>query len=242
MRQLFLRANTSDGRIRFIFVSQWMRQISERDVGVKLRSHEVIPNFIDTHLFKYRAKRAEDRHRVLLIRSFNSAKYANDWAVEAIHALARRYPAFEKMRFTIVGEGLLWQRLTSTLRYPNVTLVNRMLDHQEMKALHDQHGIFLCPTRQDAQGVSMCEAMASGLVPVTSNNTAIPEYVSNDEGYLCDSPDQMAAAMQELDEQADVFTRKSLAAARRAERQTGLESTIKKEIDLITQQLGWQGQ
>ena len=43
------------------------------------------------------------------------------------------------------------------------------------------NGIFICPTRQDAQGVSMCEAMSSGLVPITLYNTAIPECLPNDE-------------------------------------------------------------
>jgi glycosyltransferase involved in cell wall biosynthesis len=241
MRQLFLHANQSS-RVEFVFVSDWMRSIAERDVGVKLRHYQVIPNFVNSEHFRYHPKPPELRRRVLLIRSFNTAKYANDWAVEAIHALAHRYSGFAEMQFTIVGDGILWTRLTSRLTYSNVSLINRMLDRDEIKALHDKHGVFLCPTRQDAQGVSMCEAMASGLVPVSSDNTAIPEFLSKEEGYLCKSPAEMAAALEELAEQKDVFARKSRAAAVRATDQIGMAATISREIELIRRHLPDHGQ
>ena len=67
----------------------------------------------------------------------------------------------------------------------------------------------LIPTRQDAQGVSMCEAMSSGLVPVTSNNTAIPEYVNNECGYLANNVDELASAITEMYYNEKVFLAKS---------------------------------
>jgi len=99
--------------------------------------------------------------------------------------------------------------------------------------LHDRHGVFLCPTRQDAQGVSMCEAMASGLVPITSDNTAIPEFVSDEEGYLTRGADEIAMAIRTLDEQPQLFLEKSRKAAARSLAQTGWQATVAQEIELI---------
>lgn len=233
MAQLFHAANGSGGRIGFIFVSEWMRNIAEADVGVKLSASTLIPNFIDGDFFRYIEKKPGDQRKILLIRSFNSAKYANDIAVAAIEKLSREYAGFKDLQFTIVGEGKLWDELTARIRFPNVTLVNRSLDHEEIRRLHAAHGVFLCPTRQDAQGVSMCEAMSSGLVPVASNNTAIPEFLSENEGYLCDGAAGVAAALAQLAEDEALFLRKSAAAASAIRASTGYAATINREIELI---------
>jgi glycosyltransferase involved in cell wall biosynthesis len=238
MARLFRHANAQPGRFRFIFVSDWMRRIAEADVGVKLVASSIIPNFVNGEFFRYVEKGPEMRKRILLIRSFNSAKYANDIAVAAIAQLRHEYVGFDQLQFTIVGEGALWEALTARIKFPNVTLVNRSLDHEEIRQLHREHGVFLCPTRQDAQGVSMCEAMASGLVPVASNNTAIPEFLSSQEGYLCNGVAAVASALAELADDPILFARKSAQAARRIRSSTGVDATINREIALIRDVIG----
>lgn len=233
MAKLFRLSTRQPNRAQFIFVSNWMRRIAESDVGVRLANSNIIPNFIDGDFFRYREKTASMSKRVLLIRSFNSAKYANDIAVAAIEKLSREYAGFAQMEFTIVGEGKLWTSLTRRVKFPNVTLINSSLDHNEIRRLHAAHGVFLCPTRQDAQGVSMCEAMASGLVPVASDNTAIPEFLSVREGYLCKSVADVANALIELADTPTAFLSKSAAAARAIRASTGYDATINKEVALI---------
>ncbi|MDR7295809.1 glycosyltransferase involved in cell wall biosynthesis [Pelomonas aquatica] len=232
MKRLFRRANAG-GAIDFVFVSRWMREIAESDVGQRLERALEIPNYINTDQFHFSEKSEADRRRILLIRSFDSAKYANDLAIDAIHQLAKTYPGFAQLQFTIVGQGSLWDELTRGLEFPNVERINQMLDHDGIKAMHDRHGVFLCPTRQDAQGVSMCEAMGSGLVPIASDNTAIPEFVSTEEGYLTHGADEIAAAIRELDEQPALFLDKSRKAGARTLAQTGWQATILREVELI---------
>ena len=50
--------------------------------------------------------------------------------------------------------------------------------------MHKKNGIFMVPTRLDSQGVSRDEAMSSGLVPITNNVAAIPEFVDDTCGML----------------------------------------------------------
>lgn len=82
----------------------------------------------------------------------------------------------------------------------------------------------------------MCEAMASGLVPVTSNNTAIPEFVRDEEtGYLCDNTVEMAAAIAELWEEPETFDRMSAAAARSIAAKASAATVVPAELALMQQ-------
>jgi len=215
MRRLYRYISSHRERAAIVFVSQWMRRIASIDTLSAVRPYSVIPNPIDTDLFPFERKDPELRGKILLIRSFGSRKYANDLAINAILAL-REHPYFRELSFTIVGSGQLFARLTAPLReMSNVTLVEGFMTRDAIQGLHKRHGVFLCPTRQDAQGVSMCEAMASGLVPITSKNTAIPEFVTDGEsGYLCAGPDEIAAAMTDLWESPERFEKMSAAASR----------------------------
>ncbi len=94
-------------------------------------------------------------------------------------------PFFEDMEFCFIGKGALFDKTLALLRqFKNVTIRETFLEQSEISALHKEYGIFPCPTRLDAQGVSMCEAMSSGLIPVTSGVTAIPEFVNDEVGVL----------------------------------------------------------
>ena len=220
--------------IYFIFVSNWMKKVCEFDIISKVKKYKVIPNFIDTSYFSYLEKSNKDRLKVLLIRSFNSRKYANDIAINAIIELSSK-EFFKNFEFTIVGSGYLFDKLTAPIaKFDNVKLINKFLDHENIKKLHDSNGIFLCPTRQDAQGVSMCEAMASGLVPITSKNTAIPEFVENNKsGFLTKSSKDIAKVLTFLFYNEQDYLNISQRASLHIKEICNEERTVFQEISLI---------
>ena len=88
------------------------------------------------------------------------------------------------------------------------------------------------PTRQDAQGVSMCEAICSGLVPIVSNNTAIPEFADEEFGYLCSNVKDYAEAIKELYYNSSSFLEKSKNTKKLANRISN-NVIINEELDLI---------
>lgn len=196
--------------IHFILISNWMKEIMETDVGIKIEKYEIIPNVINTELFNYQPKEMDQRKKILIIRNFNSQKYANDLSIKAILELKGK-DYFKDLKFCIYGQGKHFETLTNKLRdLDNVEIHNKFLSQAEIAIVHKDYGIFLCPTRQDSQGVSMCEAMSSGLVPVTSNNTAIPEFVDKDAGYLTDNkPKSIAKAIEDLYFSKEQFAKKS---------------------------------
>lgn len=144
---------------------------------------------------------------------------------------------FGELEFAIYGTGKFFNSLTNKIKgYSNIKIKNNFLTQDEVAKLHNQYGIFLCPTRQDAQGVSMCEAMSSGLIPLTSNNTAIPEFVQNKtEGLLCNNEDisSFVEAYETLYNNPEIFSKMSKNASLRMDRQCSLENTILEEIKYI---------
>lgn len=223
--------------VTVVNISHWfLENVVVPDVGAAPTRGVVIPNYVDGDLFTASPPQADFRKKILSIRPFASTKYANDLTVEAILELSRR-PYFGELSFTIVGEGALFDEVTAPLKqFPNVDLVNRFLTQEEVARAHKQHGVFLCPTRFDSQGVSMCEAMASGLVPVSTDVAAIPEFVHDGHTGLLspgEDPLGLAESIERLFFNPELFERLSANAARGIRSQCGFDATIGKELEVI---------
>ena len=223
--------------LHMVFVSRSFAEDAWSDLGLRLPDERwsVVPNPIDTGLFRHVAKPAGQRLRILSIRPHMSRIYANDLVAAAIRELAS-HPLFPQMAFTLVGDGPLWDENFSGLAaYPNVRLERRFLTQAAIARLHREHGVFLVPTRGDTHGVSRDEAMASGLVPVTNPVGAVPEFVDEACGILCppDDPAALAAALAGLAGDPERFLALSSAAAARVRRTCDAETTTRREIDLL---------
>lgn len=220
--------------ICFVFVSEWMKRIASADVKVAFNYSKIIPNGIDSALFNYAEKDVAQRKKILLIRSFNSRKYAVDIAVDSILELSDK-PFFNELTIELHGKGYLFKQLTAPLaKFKNVFCYNNFLRQDEIAEKHKQFGIFLSPTRQDAQGVSMCEAMASGLVPITSSVTAIPEFVKDGvSGYTTKSAKEIAARIEYLYTNPTLFSEMSHNATEAISKKCSVKITMPKEVELI---------
>lgn len=224
--------------LKLVFVSRYFAEEVMEDVGFRIPEgqYEIIHNPIDTDTFSYQEKPVSQRLKVLSIRPYASAKYANDLSVEAIKLLSKER-FFNDIEFRMIGDGALFEETLSDLRqFNNVKIERGFLKHEQIAALHKEYGIFLCPTRMDAQGVSRDEAMSSGLIPVTNGVTAIPEFVGPECGILADGENaqMMADGIKRIIESPELFARMSLAAHQRVMRQTAKAQIIEDELAIIT--------
>lgn len=229
--------NKNHENLRYVFVSSHFRQECEEDLEMNFPTDQtfVIHNYINTNQFVYTPKQREDRLNILSIRPYVNNTYANDLTVKAILLLSTEV-FFDELKFTIIGDGMLFDKLTSPLRnFKNVILKKKFLSQSEIAQLHKQNGIFLVPTRMDSQGVSRDEAMASGLVPITNNVAAIPEFVDETCGMVVPAEDYvgLANAMKDLYYNPEKFLALSKAAHLRVSKQSGFEETIQREIALM---------
>lgn len=221
----------------FVFVSDWMRQCTEDDMMVIFPPDKVhvIHNPVDTDFFISQPRSAEHAQRVLIIRNFDKYVYATDIAIRCMEELRRRR-IWSKLHFTIHGEGRNLDHLRELFgAEPNVQIREGYLTHHQIRAVHRDHGLMLIPTRLDSQGVSRDEAMASGLVPVTNNVCAIPEFVDETCAILAPAEDHHALAdgIEEMAANPRRFLRMSTTAAARVRAQSSRSKTLQQEMTLM---------
>jgi len=229
---------SSAHNVHIVFVSHFLASTAAEDLGVDLSniSHSIIHNPIDTERFEYVEKSADIRKKILSIRPFSSAVYANDLTVKAILKLSQE-PFFEELEIRVIGDGAMFDEIIDPLRkFQNVVIERKFVNHSDIALLHKQYGVFLCPSRMDTHGVSRDEAMSSGLVPVTTAVAAIPEFVDDKCGILApaENADAMAAGICELVRHPQLFLDMSARAAQRVRSQSGSSVVVSAELALFS--------
>ncbi|PCF84893.1 glycosyltransferase family 4 protein [Staphylococcus delphini] len=239
-QQAFLKdlMTRQDLDIQFVYVSKRFKDLYvDPFVGVEPEHYTIIPNIVDADIFPYHTKQREDRFHILTIRPFTAKNYANDLTVKVIQLLAKqRY--FKQLTFSIYGDGPLFEELTAPLqKYANVHLNRQFVPQHEITDIHRQHGIYLGPTRHDSQGVSLNEAMSSGLVPVSNAIGGIPDFIEHGvSGFLAPRNDveTMADNIDYLIQHPDIFLKMSENAATMIQQKTGADVVIQKEIEVMS--------
>lgn len=229
------RINTLGDNVNIVCVSEWMKNIAVKNWKIdesRIKTH-IIPNIIDENIFPYKEKDPDSRFNILMIRSFTNGKYALDIAMEIIKEL-QEYPEKDRLKISVYGDGWLYEKYTSRIKeFPNVVLHRKMLPHSDISGVHAQNGIFLCPTRQDAQGVSMCEAMSSGLVPISSDNTAIPEFLPSEYRLAFNSPKESARRIIEIIRNPAEYSILSKEVSAFIRQKCSVQKTTNKELELM---------
>lgn len=220
--------------VTFVFVSKWNKCISEKDLKIKFKNVVIIHNFINTEKYKFKEKKPNDRFKVLVINNFNNMIYGGDLLQKIIVGFSKE-KEFRKFQFSIFGDGKLFDKYTKKLKkYKNVKIKKGYLKTDEIVREHNQHGVFLYPKRGDSQGVSRCEAMSSGLVPIASRVEAVEEFTPSESAYLVNNiADEFIAAFKSIYNNPMEFVKKSKIASQRIREQCSCEKTINKEIDLL---------
>ena len=225
--------------VRLVFVSDFAaaRAVADLGAGLDPQRWTVIPNPIDTQLFSHSRKSPDQSRRLLSIRPFKSTTYGCDMIVDTVVRLSL-WPMFHTLRFTIIGDGPLFDEITAPVgRFANVELSRGFIRQAEIAKAHSAHGLFLVPTRMDTQGVSRDEAMSSGLVPLTNRVDAIPEFVDDTCGVIAPPEDSgaLAEGVERLAREPELFGRMSQAAALRVVRdRISAERIIPREIAYLS--------
>jgi len=228
-----------NGNVKIIFVSQYLADSVMKDLNLVLNKsqYHVIHNFINTQLFTYLPKHVNQRKKILSIRPYANANYANDLSVKAIIELSDK-PFFDELEFRLIGDGVLFDEIVKPIKkFKNVFIEKRFLSQDAIANLHKEYGIFLCPSRMDTQGVSRDEAMSSGLVPITNNIAAIPEFTDNNCAILASENNYhgLAKGISMIYKNPKIFQKMSKEAANRVRKQSDYIYTIGKELELLSE-------
>lgn len=223
--------------LKIVFVSRYLAETSMEDLGIQIppQQYAIIHNPIDTDFFEYKPKPAEQRKKILSIRPYASRVYANDLMVKAILDL-QQYEFFKELEFRIIGDGPLFDEILAPIAgLENVIIERRFLNRHEIKVLHQQYGLFMCPTRMDTQGVSRDEAMASGLIPLTNAVAAVPEFVDKSCAVLSHPDDHqgLVQGIVELYKNEESYIKMMNLARENAYAKCNAKHIINNEISLL---------
>ncbi len=201
-------------------VSQFLKNETVRDFSVPENRIEVIPNFVDTQVWRrdrepcHRSKLAPEGQKIVMhVSNFRQVKRAQD-VVEVFAKIREKV----KARLVLVGEGP--DRPGALKRAADLGLGDDVLHlgrHSSVEELLSCADLFLLPSASESFGLAALEAMACGAPVVASNAGGLPEVVEHGvSGYLLPvgAIDEMAEAGIRI--LSDDAHRKRLSAASRA--------------------------
>ena len=222
--------------IKFVFVSNWIKNRSEQLINISFNNYVIIPNVIDTELFDYQEKDAHQMKKIFMLRRYDDInKYAVDVSVNTIKELSKR-ECFKELEFNIYGRGSAFDRLFRSIqRFDNVHFYKQFFSHEEISELHKKNGIALFPTRYDAQGVSMCEAGSSGLLVISSDNDAIKEFIPYEDGNIIETENykKYADFIEKIIHDKTLFNKITRETRDKIVSKCSYDATVRKEIELI---------
>lgn len=235
-KYLIKKINKNHDLNTFVFVSKWLKEMSEKDYNIKYKNYEIIHNYVDNTFFEYNKKDHDKRLKVLVINNFANDLYAGDLMNKILLEFSKN-EIFNNFTFEIYGDGKKFeQSLKGLSSYTNIKINKGFLNQDQIKNAHLNNGVFLYPKRGDSQGVSRCEAMSSGLVTVVSDVEAISEFGSNDVSYLCNLTNDFIAAFERIYLNKKEYMLKSKMSAKFIREKCNYENTIQKEIDMFLEE------
>jgi len=211
-----------------VFVSRWMKSTAEQFLLHSYPHGYVIYNPVDTELFSY--SDTQGVSRAVSIRLLEM-KYGLDIAIRA-------YSRFHESSLSIYGKGTLEPYLKAMIqRYAsNTKLTVEDFEHSEMPSILKQYDLFVSPSRTEAQGVTMCEAMSCGLPVVASNVGGVPEIVRHKvDGWLY-TPNthiNLRRAVQSIISRRTEFAQMSQNARERVEALCSAGKIIAHELEIL---------
>ena len=237
LKEKYVNKYSQLDNVEWVFVSDWLRDFSEEQLGIKFKHSRIINNIINEDLFPYREKTADDRRKILVIRKFdNICQHSLDQVVLAIIELSQK-DFFNDLEFEVYGDGNFYNTLIEPLyQFKNVHIHRTFIPNNKISEIHAKSGILLIPSRHDAHAVAMGEGASSGLVVVGSRVTSNPFFMNEAENHtLADAEDykELAGIIERLYKNPDEFLAISKRLSAETHKNYCKENTVKKEIELI---------
>jgi N-acetyl-alpha-D-glucosaminyl L-malate synthase BshA len=173
-------------------VSRFLKEKTMTNYNIT-KEIEVIPNFVDTHLFKrindppVKKSIAPNGEKILIHTSnFRAVKRVTD-VIRVFHAVLSKIPS----KLILVGDGPDRSNCENLCRELHLNDEVKFLGKQaELVELLSASDIFLIPSQSESFGLSALEAMACEVPVISSSVGGLPELVVHGEtGYIAEIGD-----------------------------------------------------
>jgi len=187
---------------KIIVDAKCMKQIWT-STGVPKHKIEVIPFGVDTNLFNPNTNGNQMRRKLGIrkndIAIISTRPFFNHYNIEClIKAISITTKKHENSRFIIKGKGPLERnikKLAKTLHVEQYMRFTNPVPYEEMPQYLAAANIYVSTSFIDSTSVSLLEAMACGLPPITTDIPGNREWIKNEtNGLLYPSKDPKALA------------------------------------------------
>lgn len=214
----------------YVFPSKWMKMEMEKNLNLKIDKFHILPNGIDSTLFKY-LDMTENRYKIVTIRSLSQKVYDIEKTIEVMAHLPKKFT------LDIYGKGVYENKYKNLIVEKGlsnrVRIIPSFFTKEEMKDLFKSYGVFISTTRMDSQGITMMESMASGLLVATTDNSSKKEFIDDGEtGILGIQAKEIAKKIVRATENTDNFHRITKNARKQIDK-ISLEEVTPKEIAIL---------
>lgn len=235
IRDFYIKKYNDMPNAKWVFVTPWTKERCEELLNIKFNNYDIVPCLINTKLFKFDDKAEELRKKIFVIRKFDDLNsYSLDIVVRIILELSRR-KIFKDLEFDIYGSGSLHDLILEPIKdFENVHVYDKFLTHEEIRKVHETHGIALFPTRFDSQAVSSCEAAASGCAVITSAIPGVRQFMPKNLGIMCEVENyvEYADVVEKMYNDPQYFKKVAKLESDAILNKFGYDNTIKKEIEM----------
>ena len=187
-------------------VSRCARQDIGRDFGVHPKRFRIVPNGINTNVFRPLPDVSREAHRVIVTNSADTPLKGLTYLLEAVADIRRRRP----IHLVVIGQprtrGVIARRVRELNLASRVTFTGRISDAAFVRE-YARACMAVVPSVYEGFGLPAGEAMACGLPVIATTGGALPEVVG-DAGLLVPPRNAaaLAAAMEDLLDHPDKAT------------------------------------
>ena len=184
--------------LRLITVSQCSRDDICRDFHIPAERCRVVPNGINTSLFRPLPGIAREQNRIMVTNSADTPLKGLAHLLKAVH----RMDPVNGTRLIVIGSpkknGAIEKLVRQLDLSARITFTGRISDN-ELVRQYARASVAVVPSEYEGFGLPVGEAMACGLPVVSTSGGALPEVVGN-AGILVPpaDPDALASAIASL--------------------------------------------
>ena len=196
--------------------------------GIEPGRVHVIPNYVDTEVFRPTPEVAREPGRIIFVGRLDDQK--NVMAlIEAVESIAG-------VTLTLVGDGPLRGQLEAEAirRKVSATFLGTV-PHAELPALLNGSTAFVLPSHYEGNPKALVEAMACGVPVIGTRVPGIREILVHGEtGYLCGtSAGEITAALEAVLGDAALRDRISARAVAYCRDTCSVQAAVRKELELL---------
>jgi len=212
-----------------VLTSEEMKQYVCRVFGLLERKVVVIPNYVDTDLFRPIPGARKVPNRLIFTGRFVKQKNLQN--------LLKALRDLPEVELVLVGDGPLREALSSFVKSHRLKVrFMGWVPNEQLPEILNTAEAFVLPSLYEGNPKALLEAMACGLAVIATNVDGIKDLVSHGvNGYLCrdTSPEALREAIREVLSNEELRARLGLNARMFVLRNFSLTAVVAREISLL---------